>query len=96
MRVKKRTSAHAIVFAAVQLLLVFFYIRHQSSLIQLSYQRQKHEHKKLELAQRKRNLKHALQESHNLSDIKDFALQANMHKLTLDQIKTVPREHSTA
>ncbi len=80
----------------MQLFLIFFYIHHQSALIKLSYQRQKHENHKLELAHKKRDLKHALHASHNLSNIKDFALQANMRKITLEQIKTVPNERPTA
>ena len=85
-----------IAFIAVQLFLIFFYIHHQSALIKRSYTRQKHENKKLELAHKKRDLTHSLHASHNLSSIKDFALQANMQKITLDQIKTVPHEQPAA
>ncbi len=79
-----------IVFIAVQLFIVFFYIHHQSSLIDLSLTHQKYENHKLELAQKKRSLTHELHKTHDLSRIKDYALQANMKKITLDQIKSVP------
>lgn len=96
MRSIKGTSPITILFVVVQVFLVFFYIRHQSALIELSFQRQKHEQKKLELAHKQSDLKHTLYASHSLSHIKDFAVQANMSKITLDQIKTVPDEHPTA
>jgi len=85
-----------VVLIAVQLFIVFFYIHHQSSLINLSLQTQKHENKKIELAQKKRSLTHELHRTHDLSRIKDYALQANMKKITLDQIKSVPDERSAA
>lgn len=92
----KGTSNSKIVFIVLQLVLVFFYIRHQSTLIELSFLRQKYEQKKLELSHKQRDFKHTLHATHSLSHIKDFALQANMSKITLDQIKTVPDERSTA
>ena len=79
-----------ILFVAVQLVIVFFYIHHQSSLIDLSLQRQKHENTKIDLAQKKSSLTHELHRTHDLTRIKDYALQANMKKITLDQIKSVP------
>ncbi len=85
-----------IIFIVVQLFIVFFYIHHQSSLIDLSLQRQKHENKKIELAQNKRSLTNELHRTHDLMRIKDYALQANMKKITLDQIKSVPDERSAA
>lgn len=85
-----------LLFIGIQLFLVFFYINHQSMIIKFSYQKQKYEKKKLELAQKKQELKQALHASHDLSHIKNFALHSNMRKITLDQIKTVPNEHSTA
>ena len=91
----KGTAPIKVVFIAFQLLLVFFYIRHQSSLIELSFLRQKNEQKKLELIHKQRDLKHILHASHSLSTIKDFAQQAQMSKITLDQIKTVPDERTT-
>lgn len=89
---KKNTSL--ILFVGLQLFLVFFYIHHQSMAIKLSYQKQKYEKKKLELAQRKQEITHALHENRNLADIKAFALNAKMRKITLDQVKTVPHEHT--
>ena len=79
-----------VVFIAIQLFIVFFYIHHQSSLIDLSLQQQKHENKRTELAQKKRSLTNELHRTHDLSHIKDYALQANMKKITLDQIRSVP------
>ena len=83
-----------ICFIGLQLFFVFFYIHHQSATIKLSRQKQKHEKKKLELAHKKQELTHALHESHNLAEIKAFALNAKMRKISLDQVKTVPHEHS--
>lgn len=79
-------------FTSVQLLLLFFYIHHQQELVALSYLKQKHEKKKQELLMKKQDLKHALQESHDLTTIKEFALNARMKKVTLDQIRPVPDE----
>lgn len=76
----------------VQLLLLFFYIHHQQELMALSYLKQKHEKKKQELLMKKQDLKQALQESHDLGHIKEFALNAHMKKITLDQIRTIPDE----
>ena len=70
----------------------FFYIHHQQELVALSYLKQKYEKKKQELLMKKQDLKQALQESHDLAHIKEFALNANMKKVSLDQIKTVPDE----
>lgn len=81
---------------AMQLVLVFFYIYHQNTLIKLSYQKQKYEKKKLVLGQKKQELKQALHAHHDLSAIKDFALQSKMRKITLNQIKTVPDEHAAS
>jgi hypothetical protein len=96
MKAEQRPSWLTLGIIALQIFLVFFYIHHQSTLIKLSYQRQKHEHTKLDRLAKKRELTHTLHASHNLSHIKDFALQSNMQKVTLDQIKTVPHEHITA
>ena len=63
-------------------------------LIKFSYQKQKYEKKKLELAHKKQETTHALHASHDLADIKIFALNAKMRKITLDQIKTVPHEYA--
>lgn len=84
-----------IVFAGLQLFLIFFYIHHQSMAIKLSYQKQKYEKTKLELAQKKQELTHALHEIRNLAEIKAFALNAKMRKITLDQVRTIPDEHTT-
>lgn len=62
--------------------------------IKLSYQKQKYEKKKLELAHKKQELTHTLHENRNLADIKTFALNAKMRKITLDQVKTIPHEHT--
>ena len=62
--------------------------------IKLSYQKQKYERKKLELAHKKQDITHALHAHHDLADIKTFALNANMKKIRLDQIKTVPNEYT--
>ena len=83
-----------IVFIGVQLLLLFLYIHHQSMAIKLSYQKQKYEKKKLELAHKKQEITHALHANHDLADIKVFALNAKMKKITLDQIKTIPDEYT--
>ncbi len=96
MKVAQHTSLLTLAVIALQIFLVFFYIHHQSTLIKLSYQRQKHEHTKLDRLAKKRDLTHALHASHNLSNIKDFALKSQMQKVTLDQIKTVPDEHAAA
>lgn len=61
-------------------------------LIKLSYQKQKYEKKKLELAHKKQELTQALHASHDLADIKAFAVQSKMRKTSLDQIKNLPRE----
>ena len=89
---KKNSSLY--VFAGLQLFLIFFYIHHQSMLIKFSYQKQKYEKKKLELTQKKQEITHALHVNHNLADIKSFALNARMRKITLDQIKIIPHEHA--
>jgi hypothetical protein len=91
-----KKSAFTLVFVSIQLFLVFFYIHHQSTLIKLSYEQQKFEKKKLELAQKKQEITHALHASHDLSVIKDFAVQSKMQKITLAQVKAVPHEHPTA
>lgn len=62
--------------------------------IKLSYQKQKYEKKKLELAHKKQEITHELHANRDLSDIKTFALNATMKKIRLDQIKTVPDEHT--
>lgn len=93
---RKKSSSLMVVAIAVQLVIVFFYIHHQSTLIDLSLQRQKYENKKVTLAQQKSSLTHELHKIHDLSRIKDYALQANMKKITLDQIKSVPHERSAA
>lgn len=95
MKVAQHHSLLTIAAIALQIFLVFFYIHHQSTLIKLSYQRQKHEHTKLDRLAKRRTLTHALHASQNLSNIKDFALQSQMQKITLDQIKPVPDEHAT-
>ena len=77
-------------FIGLQLFLVFFYIHHQSSLIKASYQKQKFEKKRLDLAHKKQELTHAVHASHDLADIKAFAEQKKMRKITLDQIKSMP------
>ena len=81
-----------ILCACVQLLLLFFYIHHNQELDALSYTKQKYDKKKQELLMKKQDLKQALQESHDLAHIKEFALNAHMKKITLDQIRTVPDE----
>ncbi len=85
-----KKNSFIFIFVGLQLFLVFFYIHHQSMVIKLSYQKQKYEKKKLELAHKKQDLTHALHINHNLADIKAFALNAKMRKITLDQIKNVP------
>jgi hypothetical protein len=92
----KGTAPVKVVFIAFQLLLVFFYIRHQSTLIEYSFLRQKNEQKKIDLINKQRDLKHTLHASHSLSHIKEFAQEAHMSKITLHQIKTVPDECPTA
>ncbi len=95
MKVEQRLSLLTLGVIALQIFLVFFYIHHQSTLIKLSYQRQKHEHTKFDRLAKKRDLTHGLHASQNLSQIKDFALKSDMQKITLDQIKTVPtHEHA--
>ncbi len=89
-----KKNAFLFTFALLQLFLLFFYIHHQSMVIKLSYQKQKYEKKKLELAHKKQDLTHALHAQHNLADIKAFALKAHMRKITLDQVRTVPHEHA--
>ena len=89
------TSTLTLIFIGIQVFFLFFYIHHTSALIQRSYQRQKYEHRKLELANKQRDLKHALHATHSLSRIKEFAVQAQMQKITLEQIKTVPHENPT-
>jgi predicted membrane protein len=83
-----------VLFLAMQILLLFFYIYHQSMLIKLSYQKQKLEKKKLALSQKRQELKQALHAQHDLAQIKDFAVQSKMRKITLNQVKTVPNEHA--
>jgi hypothetical protein len=95
-RQKKSSDTITIVFIAVQLVIVFFYIHHQSSLNGLSLQGQKYEQKKLVLAKQKSEVTHELHKTHDLSRIKDYALQAKMQKITLDQIKSIPDERPTA
>lgn len=95
-RRKKSSGSLTILFVAVQLLIIFFYIHHQSTLIDLSLTRQKYEKRKLSLIETKRNITHELHKTHDLSRIKDYALEANMKKITLDQIKSVPDERPTA
>lgn len=95
MKAENRPSLFTFGVIALQIFLVFFYIHHQSMLIKLSYQRQKHEHTKLDRQTKKQNLTHALHASQNLSQIKEFALQSNMQKVTLSQIKQIPYEHAT-
>ena len=90
-----KKQAFIILFISVQLFLVFFYIHHQSLAIKLSFQKQKHEKQKLELAQKKQKLKQELHACHDLAHIKEFATQSNMQKITLAQIRTVP-EHATS
>ena len=91
---RKKKSGITIAFIAFQIFLIFFYIHHQSRLIRYSYQQQKLEKKRVDLLNKKRELTHALHASYNLSKIKDFAVQANMQKITLNQVKTVPHESS--
>lgn len=85
-----------ILFIGLQIFLIFFYIYHRSTLIGLSYQKQKYEKKKLHLNQKIKELRQELHASHDLAHIKNFAVQSHMQKITLDQIKTVPNEHTTA
>jgi hypothetical protein len=85
-----KKSAFILLFIAIQLFLIFFYIHHQSTLIKLSFEKQKNEKKKVELTQKKQTLTHALHANHDLAAIKDFAVQSSMQKITLAQVKTVP------
>ncbi len=87
-----KKSGFIISFMACQLLLVFFYIYHQNMLIQASYQKQKYEKKKGELSQKLQDIKHSLEMSHDLGSIKEFAVNAGMQKITLDQVRQVPHE----
>jgi len=96
MEERMKKSAFMILFIGLQIFLIFFYIYHRSSLIKLSYQKQKYEKKKLQLNQKKQELKQELHASHDLAQIKNFAVQSHMQKITLDQIKPVPHEHPTA
>ncbi len=82
-----------IICTGVQLLLLFFYIHHQLTLMELSVVKQGYEKNKQELLMKKQDLKQDLQRSHDLAHIKDFALNAQMKKITLDQIRTIPDEH---
>jgi hypothetical protein len=84
-------TAFPIIFIGIQIFLVFFYIHHRSSLIKLSYQKQKFEKKKAQLNQKKQELKQELHASHDLSHIKNFAVESQMQKISLNQIKTAPR-----
>ncbi|MBA2307447.1 hypothetical protein H0W26_04915 [Candidatus Dependentiae bacterium] len=84
-----------IIFTGMQLLFLFFYVYHQHKLVSLSYVKQRYEKKKQELLMKKQDLKQALQESHDLTTIKDFALNAHMKKITLDQLRTIPHEQQS-
>ncbi len=79
-------------FVGIQLFFVFFYIYDQSQKIQLSYQKQKYEKLKVELLDKRQTLKQALHATHNLTAIKAFAINSNMHKVKLHQIKTLNHE----
>ncbi len=92
----KKQGSFFVLFLALQLVLVFFYIYHQNNLIKLSYQKQKLEKKKLVLSQKKQELKQSLHAHHDLAQIKEFAVQSNMRKITLNQIKTVPHESAAS
>ncbi len=61
--------------------------------MELSVVKQGYEKNKQELLMKKQDLKQDLQRSHDLAHIKDFALNAQMKKITLDQIRTIPDEH---
>lgn len=89
-----KKPAFTILFTGIQIFLVFFYIHHRSLLIQLSYQKQKYEKRKAHLNQKTLELKQELHATHDLARIKNFALQSHMKKITLDQIKAVPNEHT--
>ncbi|MBA3751732.1 hypothetical protein H0X06_02970 [Candidatus Dependentiae bacterium] len=87
-----KKNSFFILCVGLQLILLFFYLYHQANLQTLSYEKQKHEKKRQEFLMKKQDLKQALQESHDLAHIKEFALHSNMKKITLDQIKMIPDE----
>lgn len=84
-----------ILFASIQIFLIFFYIHHQSMVIKLSFQKQKSEKRRRELVHKIQQLKQALHTSHDLAHIKEFATQSQMQKVHLNQIKPVPDERTT-
>lgn len=76
-----------ILFFALQLFLVFFYIFKESQIIKLSYQKQKYEKTKKELTEHKKNLTHELHMLKNKNSIKEYARKNNMEKLKLKAIR---------
>lgn len=81
-----KKNAFIFFFCAVQLFLVFFYIFKESQIIKLSYEKQKYEHLKKELLERKKNLIHELHMLKNKQAIKEYAEKNGMVPLTLTAI----------
>ncbi|MFA6066350.1 MAG: hypothetical protein WC707_04200 [Candidatus Babeliaceae bacterium] len=57
----------------VQLLLIFFYIHHNSRLIKLSYEKQKNTATYQNLLKEKSELQRQLEELNNLKNVKEYA-----------------------
>ena len=82
-----------VIFFAVQLFLVFFYISHQAQVIKLSYQKQKLEKQLDNLTTEKNKLNTELMLSQNKNGIRQYA-QRNLgfQKINLKQIKSLKDE----
>jgi hypothetical protein len=85
-----------VIIIGLHISFILLQIHKQSYVMQLSYQKQKKEKFKQELIEKKNTLTQQLQIVHNRSTIKKFAEKnLGMKKISLNQIKQMPHEHST-
>lgn len=80
-------------FIFTQIFLIFFQIHKQSKIISLSYKNQKAEKQKIELIQRRQNLKQQIYFLQNPKTIKDFAINNGFEKIKINQIKNIKEEN---
>lgn len=84
----KKRAISAII--GLHILFIFLQIHKQSTLIELSYQKQKQEKLKQELINKKNELKRTLCLLQDPETVRAYAQVAGMKKISLSQIKRLP------
>ena len=79
-----------ILFIAINIVIIFLYIHKQSTIIQLSFAKQRNEKIKEDLVLQKNKLEQQLQTMNNKSAIKEYASEKlHMKKINLKQINVI-------